>query len=93
MTMAYAARDAVSRQDVAEWNDEMYRRPAFDVILSSEMLEHTTDPRAVLGRIHEVCGEETRVVLSAPLEAPKLVLGMHFVVRLRSAGTTPAGAL
>jgi SAM-dependent methyltransferase len=59
-----------------------FRPGTFDVILSSEMLEHTADPRAVLGWIHEICDEHTRVVLSVPLEAPKLLVKRL----LRSAG-------
>ncbi len=44
----------------------------FDVVLCSEMLEHTKDPAAVLGHIRALCTPDTRVVLSVPIEAPKV---------------------
>jgi 2-polyprenyl-3-methyl-5-hydroxy-6-metoxy-1,4-benzoquinol methylase len=46
----------------------------FDVILSSEMLEHVEKPRAVLENLHRICTPETRVVISIPIEKPKLVV-------------------
>lgn len=44
----------------------------FDVIVCSEMLEHVADPRAVLGHIRALCTPTTRVVVSVPIEAPKV---------------------
>lgn len=44
----------------------------FDVILCSEMLEHVAQPEEVLGRIAAMSTAATRIVVSVPLEAPKL---------------------
>jgi SAM-dependent methyltransferase len=49
-----------------------FTRGEFDVILCSEMLEHTADPAAVLRNIRELATADTRIVLSVPIEAPKV---------------------
>jgi 2-polyprenyl-3-methyl-5-hydroxy-6-metoxy-1,4-benzoquinol methylase len=49
-----------------------FARGDFDVILCSEMLEHTEQPGAVLRNIHALATPSTRVVLSVPIEAPKV---------------------
>lgn len=52
--------------------DLPFRRGEFDVVLCSEMLEHTNHPAAVLGHIRALCTPDTRVVISVPIEAPKI---------------------
>lgn len=49
-----------------------FARGEFDVILCSEMLEHTEDPRAVLRNIRAIAGTDTRIVISVPIEGPKV---------------------
>ena len=49
-----------------------FERGEFDVVLCSEVLEHTNDPAGVLAQIHRLCTPDTRVVLSVPIEAPKV---------------------
>lgn len=49
-----------------------FRPGEFDVILCSEMLEHTKHPATVLGHIRALCTPTTRVVLSVPIESRKL---------------------
>ena len=51
-----------------------FQQGEFDVIICSEMLEHVTNPGAVIANIADICTVKTRVVLTVPLEAPKLVL-------------------
>jgi SAM-dependent methyltransferase len=51
-----------------------FQQGEFDVIICSEMLEHVTDPRTVISHIAEVCTVKTRVVLTVPIEAPKVRL-------------------
>ncbi len=51
-----------------------FARGDFDVILCSEMLEHTTDPAAVLRNVHALATDQTRIVVSVPIEAPKVRL-------------------
>ena len=46
----------------------------FDVIICSEMLEHVADPGTVIANIANICTVNTRVVLTIPLEGPKLLL-------------------
>ena len=49
-----------------------FQRGEFDVIICSEMLEHVSDPRKALMNIREICAPATRVVLTVPIEAPKI---------------------
>jgi 2-polyprenyl-3-methyl-5-hydroxy-6-metoxy-1,4-benzoquinol methylase len=49
-----------------------FRKGEFDVIVCSEMLEHVTKPAAVVGNIRELCDASTRVIVSVPIEAPKV---------------------
>ncbi len=49
-----------------------FRPGEFDVVLCSEMLEHTKDPATVLRHIRALCTPTTRVVLSVPIESRKL---------------------
>ncbi len=49
-----------------------FARGEFDVILCSEMLEHVADPRSVLCNIHALATPGTRLIVSVPIEAPKL---------------------
>lgn len=51
-----------------------FARGDFDVILCSEMLEHTSDPAAVLRNIRAIATQATRIVISVPIEAPKVRL-------------------
>ncbi|HET8570163.1 MAG TPA: class I SAM-dependent methyltransferase [Candidatus Limnocylindria bacterium] len=51
-----------------------FDRGAFDVILCSEMLEHVSEPGRVVANIHAVCAPTTRVVVSVPIEAPKVLV-------------------
>ena len=51
-----------------------FQQGDFDVIICSEMLEHVTNPGAVIANIADICTVKTRVILTVPLEAPKLVL-------------------
>jgi 2-polyprenyl-3-methyl-5-hydroxy-6-metoxy-1,4-benzoquinol methylase len=62
-----------------------FARGDFDVILCSEMLEHTTDPAAVLRNIRAISTEQTRIVVSVPIEAPKVRLKqlLHHIGLLR----------
>jgi 2-polyprenyl-3-methyl-5-hydroxy-6-metoxy-1,4-benzoquinol methylase len=79
-----ALRDAErlfqSRGRSAEWFQVDAQKPLpfepgeFDVILCAEMLEHVERPRDVLEQIHALAGPGTRVVVSVPIEAPKLVI-------------------
>jgi len=45
-----------------------------DVIICSEMIEHVGNPGAVFENIHGISTPDTRIVVSAPIEAPKLLL-------------------
>ncbi len=49
-----------------------FERGEFDVILCSEMLEHVDHPERVLEHIHALATPKTRVVVSVPIEAPKV---------------------
>ena len=51
-----------------------FRRGEFDVIISSEMLEHVNQPRKVIEHIHAIADSNTRIVVTIPLEGPKLVI-------------------
>jgi SAM-dependent methyltransferase len=44
----------------------------FTVIICSEMLEHVSDPRLAMANIRAICSPNTRVVLTVPIEAPKI---------------------
>jgi len=44
----------------------------FDVIICSEMLEHVSDPRRAMTNLRAICSPKTRVVLTVPIEAPKI---------------------
>jgi len=44
----------------------------FDVIICSETLEHVHDPRSLLENIHKISTPDTRIVISVPIEAPKI---------------------
>jgi SAM-dependent methyltransferase len=46
----------------------------FDVVVCSEMLEHVENPRAVPENIHAAVDRNTRVVLTVPLERPKVAI-------------------
>ncbi len=51
-----------------------FDRGEFDVILCSEMLEHVDDPALVLEHLHSLATPTTRIVVSVPIEAPKVRL-------------------
>lgn len=51
-----------------------FERGEFDVILCSEMLEHVEEPGRVLGHLRSLATPTTRVVVSVPIEAPKVRL-------------------
>lgn len=46
----------------------------FDVILCSEMLEHVEEPAVVLDHLRAIATRRTRIVVSVPIEAPKVRL-------------------
>lgn len=46
----------------------------FDVIIASEMLEHVPHPRRVLENMAAIATTDTRVVISVPIEKPKLLV-------------------
>ncbi|NES71365.1 MAG: class I SAM-dependent methyltransferase, partial [Okeania sp. SIO2D1] len=46
----------------------------FEVIICSEMLEHVENPRAVIENIHAIATDQTRIVLSVPIEEPKVIV-------------------
>lgn len=46
----------------------------FDVVICSEMLEHVANPRAAVERLHAAVDTKARVVLSIPIEAPKVAI-------------------
>ena len=78
--LRHARRLLQSRGSVAEFVEVdalqplPFRRGEFDVVICSEMLEHVTDPAAVISNIADICTPETRVVLTVPIERPKLVI-------------------
>ena len=51
-----------------------FERGEFDVILCSEMLEHVEEPGVVLDHLRALATPSTRVVVSVPIEAPKVRL-------------------
>jgi 2-polyprenyl-3-methyl-5-hydroxy-6-metoxy-1,4-benzoquinol methylase len=55
-----------------------FTRGEFDVVICSEMLEHVAYPEAVIEQLHAIVDKKTRVVLSIPLEKPKIVLKRIF---------------
>jgi ubiquinone/menaquinone biosynthesis C-methylase UbiE len=59
-----------------------FRESSFDVILCSEMLEHVPEPVAALRNIRKVAGANGRIVVSVPIERPKVAL-KHALKRLR----------
>lgn len=77
-----ALEDAQSRLESQERNAEFYQLDAqqsfpficgeFDVIICSEMLEHVENPRAVIENIHAITDKNTRIIVTVPIEAPKL---------------------
>jgi len=44
----------------------------FEVVICSEVLEHVRDPVATLAHIREIATAETRIVVSIPIEGPKV---------------------
>jgi 2-polyprenyl-6-hydroxyphenyl methylase/3-demethylubiquinone-9 3-methyltransferase len=51
-----------------------FRPGELDVVICSEMLEHVSEPRAVIERIAEIAAPDTRIVISVPVEAPKVAV-------------------
>jgi len=51
-----------------------FERGAFDVVILSEILEHVRSPRTVLERVRAICTPQTRVVITVPIERPKLAI-------------------
>lgn len=51
-----------------------FARGEFDVIVCSEMLEHVEQPELVLEHLHALATPQTRVVVSVPIEAPKVAV-------------------
>lgn len=49
-----------------------FTRGEFDVIICSEMLEHVRQPRSVLENIRAIADRNTRVVVTVPIEMPKV---------------------
>lgn len=50
-----------------------FEKGEFDVVICSEMLEHVTDPALVIANIADICTTNTRLILTVPVEAPKLL--------------------
>lgn len=79
-----ALKDAQSRLLNREHCVELYQLDAqqsfpftcgeFDVIICSEMLEHVENPRAVLENIYKIADKNTRIIVTVPIEAPKLFI-------------------
>lgn len=46
----------------------------FNVIICSELLEHVPDPKAVLENIHKIADTDTRIIISVPIEGPKIFI-------------------
>jgi 2-polyprenyl-3-methyl-5-hydroxy-6-metoxy-1,4-benzoquinol methylase len=76
--LADARRLLVSRDKEAEWrqvdaeNGLPFSKGEFSVIVCSEMLEHVGRPDVVLRNIHALCTPTTRLVITVPIEAPKV---------------------
>lgn len=51
-----------------------FTQAEFDVIIASEMLEHVPSPRKVLENIAAIATADTRLVISVPIEKPKLMI-------------------
>ena len=51
-----------------------FGRGEFEVILCSEMLEHVEEPAMVLEHLRSLATPTTRIVVSVPIEAPKVRL-------------------
>ena len=49
-----------------------FPRGHFNVIICSEMLEHVRRPRAVLENIAAIANRDTRIVVTVPIEMPKV---------------------
>lgn len=49
-----------------------FTRGEFDVIICSEMLEHVRQPRSVLENIRAIANRDTRIVVTVPIEMPKV---------------------
>jgi len=47
---------------------------SFDVIICSEMLEHVSHPEQALDHIAAICTSSTRVVVTVPIEPPKVLI-------------------
>lgn len=54
--------------------DLPFSKGQFDVIICSEMIEHVDNPRAVIENIYKISTPQTRIVISVPLEGPKLFI-------------------
>jgi 2-polyprenyl-3-methyl-5-hydroxy-6-metoxy-1,4-benzoquinol methylase len=50
-----------------------FERGDFDVIICSEVLEHTPEPRRIVENIHAITTPDTRVVFTVPNERPRLL--------------------
>ncbi len=56
-------------------NDPLPYRPGeFDVIVCAEVLEHVPEPRRLVEGIHALATPATRVVVTVPIERPKLLI-------------------
>lgn len=47
---------------------------AFSVIILSEIMEHVHEPRLVLQHVYAISTSETRVIITVPIERPKIVI-------------------
>ncbi|MBN2560330.1 MAG: class I SAM-dependent methyltransferase [Phycisphaerae bacterium] len=47
---------------------------AFDLVVCTEVLEHVTHPANVVSEMWRVCGPNGRVILTVPIERPKLLV-------------------
>lgn len=51
-----------------------FKKGEFDVIICSEMIEHVDNPKAVIENIYKISTPHTRIIISVPLEKPKLFI-------------------
>ena len=55
-----------------------FQQGEFDIIICSEMLEHVHDPFAVLKNIYEISTNETKVIVTVPLERFNILIKKIF---------------
>lgn len=51
-----------------------FEQGSFNVIIASELLEHVHQPQKVIENIYALSNPDTRIVITIPLERPKLII-------------------